>query len=203
MDNKILKKIKFSLNLGILGHDDSDKNLFINYLKKIALTSDALKDENEFLILYEDIPLKIHVFNAESFKSFINNSDKIIRIDVLLVLIDIYNPNALDIMLFKDLEEFKAIYIFKGVSILVGVDRLSIEGILPLDKWRISRINLIQETKNLEFLYCFEVQNSDYDIAEIYRKIFNNFLLKLKNSNLELLKQAKNYGEKLKDQFNY
>lgn len=197
-----MKKIKFSLNLGILGINESDKNLFISYLEKEALRSDTNKSENEFLIIYEDIPLKVRVFNGDSFKDFIDNYDKINRIDVLLVLIDIYNPNALDGMISKDLEEFKTIYIFKGVSILVGVDRYSIEGITPSDKWRISRINIIQETKNLEFLYCFEIQNSNDDIAEIYKKMFNNFMLKLKNSNLELLKQAKIYGEKLKNQFN-
>jgi len=197
-----LKKIKFSLNLGIIGADDSGIDFLIDHLKLSALRNDNNEKLNEFLITYQDIPVKIKVFNGKDFNQLNERYENIRRIDAIMVIIDIYNLNSFNGDLFKGFEEFNTLYMFKGVSILAGIDKFFIENGVLSDKLRINRINLIQKTKDLGFLYCFEIQNINNDILEIFNKIINNFMIKLRNINPELLERAKTYGKELNDRFN-
>ncbi len=197
-----MKKIKFSLNLGIIGVDGSGIDFLIDYLKQSTLKNDKNEKLNEFLIIYNDIPVKIKVFNGKDFNHFNERYENIRRIDAIIVMIDIYNLNSFNEDLFKGFEEFNTLYMFKGVSILAGIDKFFIENGVVSDKLRISRINLIQKTKDLDFLYCFEIQNKNNDILEIFDKLINNFMIKVRNINAELLERAKTYGKELNDQFN-
>ncbi|MFX1585252.1 MAG: hypothetical protein ACFFDL_11890 [Promethearchaeota archaeon] len=202
MGREVLKKIKFSLNLGIIGADNSGIDFLIGYLKRNALRNDNNEKLNEFLIIYHDIPVKIKVFNGKDFVQLNERYEDIRRIDAIIVIIDIYNLNSFNGDLFKGFEEFNKVYMFKGVSILVGIDKFFIENGFLSDKLRISRINLIQKAKDLGFLYCFEIQNKNNDILEIFNKFIDNFMIKLRNINPELLERAKTYGKELNDQFN-
>jgi len=195
-----LKKIKFSLNLGIIGADDSGIDFLIDHLKLSALRNDNNEKLNEFLITYQDIPVKIKVFNGKDFNQLNERYENIRRIDAIMVIIDIYNLNSFNGDLFKGFEEFNTLYMFKGVSILAGIDKFFIENGVVSDKLRISRINLIQKTKDLGFLYCFEIQNRNNDILEIFNKFIDNFMKKVRNINPELLERAKIYGKELNDQ---
>ena len=197
-----MKKIKFSLNLGIIGADDSGIDFLINYLKQSALRNDSNEKLNEFLIMDHDIPVKIKVFNGKDFNQLNERYENIRRIDAIIVIIDIYNLNSFNGDLFKGFEEFNTLYMFKGVSVLAGIDKFFIENGVVSDKLRISRINLIQKTKDLGFLYCFEIQNRNNDILEIFNKFIDNFMKKVRNINPELLERAKTYGKELNDQFN-
>jgi len=202
LGREVLKKIKFSLNLGIIGADDSGIDFLIDHLKRSALRNDNNEKLNEFLITYQDIPVKIKVFNGKDFNQFNERYEYIRRIDAIIVIIDIYNLNSINGDLFKGFEEFNTLYMFKGVSILAGTDKFSIENGVESDKLRISRFNLIQKTKDLGFLYCFEIQNKNNDILEIFNKFIGNFMIKLRNTNPELLERAKTYGKELNDQCN-
>ncbi len=195
-----MKKIKFSLNLGIIGADDSGIDFLIDHLKLSALRNDNNEKLNEFLITYQDIPVKIKVFNGKDFNQLNERYENIRRIDAIMVIIDIYNLNSFNGDLFKGFEEFNTLYMFKGVSILAGIDKFFIENGVVSDKLRISRINLIQKTKDLGFLYCFEIQNRNNDILEIFNKFIDNFMKKVRNINPELLERAKIYGKELNDQ---
>ena len=197
-----MKKIKFSLNLGIIGVDNSGIDFLIDYLKQSALRNDSNEKLNEFLIMDHDIPVKIKVFNGKDFNQLNERYENIRRIDAIIVIIDIYNLNSFNGDLFKGFEEFNTLYMFKGVSILAGIDKFFIENGVVSDKLRISRINLIQKTKDLGFLYCFEIQNRNNDILEIFNKFIDNFMKKVRNINPELLERAKTYGKELNDQFN-
>ena len=197
-----MKKIKFSLNLGIIGANDSGIDFLIDYLKRSALRNDCNEKLNEFLIIYHDFPVKIMVFNGKDFNQLNERYENIRRIDAIILIIDIYNLNSFNGDLFKGFEEFNTLYMFKGVSILAGIDKFFIENGVLSDKLRINRINLIQKTKDLGFLYCFEIQNINNDILEIFNKIINNFMIKLRNINPELLERAKTYGKELNDRFN-
>ena len=197
-----MKKIKFSLNLGIIGADGSGIDFLIDYLKQSTLKNDKSEKLNEFLIMYNDIPVKIKVFNGKDFNQLNERYENIRRIDAIIIMIDIYDLNSFNEDLFKGFEEFNTLYMFKGVSILAGIDKFFIENGVVSDKLRISRINLIQKTKDLDFLYCFEIQNKNNDILEIFDKIIDNFMIKVRNINPELLERAKTYGKELNDQFN-
>lgn len=202
MGREDLKKIKFSLNLGIIGADGSGIDFLIDYLKQSTLKNDKSEKLNEFLIMYNDIPVKIKVFNGKDFNQLNERYENIRRIDAIIIMIDIYDLNSFNEDLFKGFEEFNTLYMFKGVSILAGIDKFFIENGVVSDKLRISRINLIQKTKDLDFLYCFEIQNKNNDILEIFDKIIDNFMIKVRNINPELLERAKTYGKELNDQFN-
>ncbi|MGB5912449.1 MAG: hypothetical protein WBH31_14760, partial [Promethearchaeia archaeon] len=113
-----MKKIKFSLNLGIIGADDSGIDYLIDYLKRSTLRNDNKEKLNEFLIIYHDIPVKIKVFNGKDFNQLNERYENIRRIDAIIIVIDIYNLNSFNGDLFKGFEEFNTLYMFKGVSIL-------------------------------------------------------------------------------------
>ncbi|MFX0027469.1 MAG: hypothetical protein ACFE8M_13790 [Candidatus Hermodarchaeota archaeon] len=197
-----MKKIKFSLNLGIIGADDSGKDFLIDYLKQIALKNDNNEKLNDFLIMYKDIPVKIKVFHGKHFNQLNECYENIRRLDTIIVIIDIYDLNSFNGDLFKGFEEFNTLYMFKGVSILAGIDKFFIENGVMSDKLRISRINLIQKTKELGFLYYFEIQNKSNDILEIINKFIGIFMIKVSNINPELIERAKTYGKELNNRFN-
>ncbi|MFX1355162.1 MAG: hypothetical protein ACFFGP_14500, partial [Promethearchaeota archaeon] len=68
---------------------------------------------------------------------------------------------------------------------------------------RINRFDFIQKSKDLGFLYCFEVKTRNQDISELFNIAINNYILKLRNTNPDLLKKAKSYGKELKNQLNF
>jgi len=202
LGRKILRKIKFSLNLGIIGANESGIDFLIDYLKRRALRNNNKEKLVEFLIMYQDIPVKIKLFKGKDFNHFNKRYENVKRIDALIVIIDIHNLDSFNGDLFKGFKEFNTLYMFKGVSILVGIDKFFIENGVESDKLRISSFNLIQKTKDLGFLYCFEIQNKNNDILEIFNKFISNFMIKVRNTNPELLERAKTYGKELNDQFN-
>jgi hypothetical protein len=202
LGREILRKIKFSLNLGIIGANESGIDFLIDYLKRRALRNNNKEKLDEFLIMNQDIPVKINVFKGKDFNQLNERYENVKRIDTLIVIIDIYNLDSFNGDLFKGFKEFNTLYMFKGVSILVGIDKFFIENGVESDKLRISSFNLIQKTKDLGFLYCFEIQNKNNDILEIFNKFISNFMIKVRNTNPELLERAKTYGKELNDQFN-
>ncbi|MFX1497208.1 MAG: hypothetical protein ACFFBH_06760 [Promethearchaeota archaeon] len=198
-----MKKVKLSLNLGIIDKDEYGKELIIEYLKHMSLNNNAYEKFLEFLIVFQDVPIKIKLFNALNFNDLLDDYKPIKRIDVLIYIIDIYELDSLESSNFTDFEGFSTIYMFQGISILLGLNKHLIENINILDRERISSIDLINKTKNLGFLYCFEIQNKNHDFSELFNKIFENFILKLGNLNPELLKNAISYGKELKNHFNF
>ncbi|MFX0106087.1 MAG: hypothetical protein ACFE75_11435 [Candidatus Hodarchaeota archaeon] len=196
-----MKKIKFSLNLGIIGANDSGTDFLIDYLERKTLRNDNNEKLNEFLIRFHDIPVKITTFNGKDFNQLNEQFENIRRIDAIIVIIDIYNLNSFNGDIFKGFDDFNTLYMFKGVSILAGIDKFFIENGVLSDKSRISRMDLIKKTKDLGFLYCFEIQNRNNDILEIFNKFIESFMIKVRNINPELLERAKTYGKELNNQF--
>ncbi|MFW9946801.1 MAG: hypothetical protein ACFFDX_08235, partial [Candidatus Odinarchaeota archaeon] len=105
-----MKKIKFSLNLGIIGADDSGKDFLIDYLKRIALKNENNEKLNDFLIMYQDIPVKIKVFHGKDFNQFNERYENIRRLDTIIIIIDIYDLNSFNGDLFRGFEEFNTLY---------------------------------------------------------------------------------------------
>jgi len=203
LDCEVLRKIKLSLNLGVIGKDDSGKEFLIEYLKHSAINYDASEELHEFLITFQDVPIKFRVYNVIDFNQILIQYESIKRVDVLIIVIDIYKLDSLDNINFKEFEEFNSTYMFKGISILAGIDKHSIEHLNVSNQDRINRFDLIQKSKDLGFLYCFEVQDRNRDFSELFNIAINNYILKLGNTNPELLKKAKSYGKELKSQLNF
>ena len=192
-----MKKIKLSINVGIVGNVDSEKELFHQYLKQIALNSTFQENIFEYLIIHQGVPFKIRLIMTENLDQLISQYNTIENLDALIISINIYDTQAFTEYTSHKIDEFKQKYQFQGLTILAGVDTFHIEKGVPSEYFRISRLNLIKKTNELNFIYCHEIQNKDKDIERVLVQILDEFLLKFQSSNPEVLDLAKNYGNEL------
>jgi len=79
---------------------------------------------------------------------------------------------------------------------LVGIDTFLIFQKEPPNEKNITEFSLIQKTKELDFLYCFKVQNIKKDITHLFDEVLNYINLKLKFLNPELFKRANSNRDK-------
>ena len=194
-----MKKISYTLNLGLVGSyksgEDSGKGIFIDFLKDKAVEYN-LDDYHEFLIIFNQIPIRMKIFPVEDFNELILNYDKIKKLDIIVLTLNIYEFNSINEYEKQSFEEFEKYYKFRGSSILVGID---VEKIYrsTSNNSRISYFNLIKKAKELNILYCFEIQNKNRDLSELYNKVLDDFIFKFQFSSPELFNQAKSYGKEL------
>ena len=194
-----MKKISYTLNLGLVGSykygEDSGKGIFIDFLKDKAVEYN-LDDYHEFLIIFNQIPIRMKIFPVEDFNELILNYDKIKKLDIIVLTLNIYEFNSINEYEKQSFEEFEKYYKFRGSSILVGIDVEKIYRSTSKNS-RISYFDLIKKAKELNILYCFEIQNKNRDLSELYNKVLDDFIFKFQFSSPELFNQAKSYGKEL------
>ena len=193
-----MKDIIFSINLGLIGTEYSRLEIFIDYLKEIALKYTSENLIYEFFLQYEGILIKLRVAIANKFEDLIQRNESFKHFDVIIIAVNIYESNSISNYTIQNYSDFRNYFIFNGISVLVGVDTFLIFQKEPPNERNITEINLIQKTKELEFLYCFKIQDLNKDISDIFSKVLNYINLKLKFLNPDLLKRAKLN----KDEFN-
>jgi len=181
--------------LGLIGTENSGKEFFIEYLNHYSSSSKLSEEMNEFLLIHKQIPLKLKVFIAEDFEHLITNFETINNLDVIIITLnlnELQSPNKYNRVNF---DEFSKIYSFHGISILVGIDlKLIHEGVLS-NAMRISRYNLMSKTKELNFIYCYEIQDKNRDLLEIFEKTFDECTFKFQYSNPELFERVISSGK--------
>jgi len=193
-----LKKISYSLRIGLIGSNNSGKELLLNYLEDNAIEKNHSDDKFEVLLIHKGIPFKIKVFPAENLIEVISEqSINFGKLDVLIIILNLNDLNSIKEYEKEAFEEFRQFFLFQGLSILAGMDVKQILKGSPSNNLRISRFNLIKKAKELNILYCFEIHNKERDISEIYNKLLNDFIFKFQYSTPELFEQAKIYGRKL------
>ena len=197
MVKNFLKKISYSLRIGIIGKKKSIETVFFEGLKITAIKSKTSDEDYEFLVVFKQIPIKIKIFIAEKMEELISNFNKIKKLDVIILPINLNEPASLQTITKQLIDEFNELFSFQGLSILVGVDFENIFNRSSYKKFRISRYQLEKITKDLNLIYCFEIINNDSDINEIYNTIFTEFMIRFQYSNPELFDVAKDYGKKL------
>ena len=199
-----MKKIIFSLKLGLIGQDDSGRNIFLEFLEKESIPKSVLDNNSDnldflhYTIVHESIPIKIKVYQADNLEFLLQDYKQIRNLDILMLALNLYHLNSKNDYRNSDLERFIKKFSFKGISCLVGFD---MEGILKSNvskDFRISRYNLIQKVKELDLMYCFEIKNDKNDLIELYQILLNDYIFKLYLTNPDLLETAKKYGEQLK-----
>ena len=196
-----MKKISYSLRIGIVGNKDYNERIFLDGIKQFAINPNSSESYTDFLIVVEDIPIKTKVFLVENLEELINKFNQIEKLDVLILTVNLFDPKTI-YQYYKDkIEEFNEIYYFQGISILVGVDLEQIFKDKPSKNLRISRFNLEEITRYLNLIYCYEIYNNNKDILEIYRKIFNDFIFRFRYSSPELFEQAQLYGKTLMKEY--
>ena len=192
-----MKKISYSLRIGIIGNRASIRKIFFESLSTSAIISELSDDNYEFLIVFKQIPIKIKIFFAENLDGLISNFEQIQKLDVLILTLNLYEPDSINSINKHLLEEFIETFSFQGISVLVGMDIAQIFNSSPHKNFKMSRFQLEKTTKDLNLIYCFEIFNKNRDINEIYNTIFNDFILRFQFSSPELFETAKDYGKKL------
>ena len=193
MASKVLKEFSYSINLGLVGKEDSKKMIFLDYLKQIALKFASDDLIWEFFFLFDGIPIKLKAILADSFEILINKNVPFKRFDALIIAVNIYNDKSID-NINENYTIFSQRFMFDGISVLAGIDPFLILKKKTLNARRINEFSLIQKTRELELFYCFKIQNLQRDVKDVFDKILNDIHFKLEFLNPELFERAKAYG---------
>jgi hypothetical protein len=200
LERNFLKKISYSLQIGIIGDNQLIKEIFLQNLRVSALETNFFDENYEFLIVFKQIPIKLKIFLAKNLEDFIIKFENIQKLDVLIITLNLYDPDSLTTIKKPILNELYDIFSFQGLSFLVGMDIQHIFKKSLSKDFKISRFQLKKTTKDLNLIYCFEIFNRTKDVNEIYNTLLNDFILRFQYSNQELFETAKEYGKKLKNQ---
>ncbi|MBY8980396.1 MAG: hypothetical protein KGD72_08405 [Candidatus Lokiarchaeota archaeon] len=190
-----MKDFHFSLNLGLIGTDDSRIDIILDYLKEKTKLTSSKDSISEFQFIYENVPLKMKIFHFKLFEDLTENINHLKKFDVIIVVVNLYNDQAISKLTLNTYKEFCDIFMFNGIAALVGIDPYLIEQNNPPTSKKINEIFLIQKTKELKFHYCFKIQNSQKDISDIFNKVLNNVILKLEFINPEMFERVKTNGK--------
>ncbi len=192
-----MKKISYSLHFGIIGSINSGKQILLDYLGDLAIEFDRNNEDDnekgyhELLIVHKRVPIKIKVHIANYLNELMHAYEKIKRLDVLIFVLNMAEKNSINDYTLDKFKNFCEYSVFQGLTILIGI-----RGPLKSEN-QISKGDLINKAKNLNMLYCFEIQDKLEDIQEIFDKILNDFIFKFQFSSQELFERATEYGKKL------
>ena len=189
-----MKEFSYTINLGLVGTEDSKKKIFLDYLKQIALKFDSKDLIWKFFFLFEGIPIKLKAILAESFEDLISKKIPFKRFDAIMIAANIYNDKSINNINIENYTKFSQRFLFDGISVLFGIDTFLILKKKPPNERRINEFSLIQKTRELELLYCFKIQNLQRDVKDVFDKILNDIYFKLEFLNPELFERAKVYG---------
>lgn len=192
-----MKELRYSLRIGFIGEKGLIREIFLENLTKSAVEFDFSRENYVFEIVFKQIPLKIKTYLAENLENLLYKVNKIKKLDILIITVNLYEAESLNNINRKRMEEFNSQFNFNGLTVLVGMDLEQIFNKSPSGKYKISRFQLEKITKDLNLIYCYEIFNKDKDIEEIYAKLLNDFLIRFQYSNRELFEKVKDYGKKL------
>ncbi|MBA7515097.1 hypothetical protein ES705_07135 [subsurface metagenome] len=190
-----MKEFSYTINLGLVGTEDSQKRIFLDYLKQIALKFASEDLIWKFFLLFEGIPINLKAILAESFEDLISRRITFKRFDAIIIAANIYNDKSINNINIENYTKFSQRFMFNGISVLAGIDPFLILKKKPLNERRINEFSLIQKTRELELLYCFKIQNLQRDVKDVFDKILNDIHFKLEFLNPELFERAKAYGK--------
>lgn len=186
-----MKDFHFSLNLGLIGTDDSRIEIILDYLKEKTKLISSKDSISEFQFIYENVPLKMKISQFKHFEDLTDDINHLKKLDAIIVAVNLYNDQAISKLKLNIYKEFCDNFMFNGIAVLIGIDPYLIEKKNPPASRNINEFVLIQKTKELKFHYCFKIQNSQKNIADIFKKILNYVNLKLEFINPEIFERAK------------
>jgi len=185
------------LRIGIIGNKQYNKDIFFDNLRDFAIETTISEEFSEFFIIFKQIPIRVKLFSVENLEEIIRNYNKIEKLDVIILTIDLSDKKSIYQYYKNIIDEFNEVYYFQGISILVGIDLNQIFKKKALKNIRVSRYSLEDTTKYLNLIYCYEIYNKNKDVIEIYRRFINDFIFRFRYSNQELFEKARLYGERL------
>jgi hypothetical protein len=197
MEWSLLNEIRYGLRIGFIGEKGLIREIFLENLSKFSLEHDFSDENYKFEIIFKQIPIRIKVFIAETFENLLYKVNKIKKLDIIVITVNLHKIESINNLNKKLIEEFNSQFLFNGISVLVGMDLEQIFKRIPSEKYKISRYQLEKVAKDLKLIYCYEIFNKNKDIDEIFDKLLNDFIIRFQYSNRELFEKARNYGKKL------
>jgi hypothetical protein len=191
-----LKKITYSLRIGVIGSLNSGKEFVFDYLKEQAIRFSIPPTQHngnnllEFLIVHENVPIKVKIFSTKDLQQAIMNNDKIERLDILIFTLNMHDYNSLNLFYKDVLDDLYQYLEFKGISVLMGYEEMF------SSRFLINKLDLINKAKELDTLYCYKIQDKK-DLTEMFKKLLGDFIFKFQYSNPEIFGQAIAYGIEL------
>jgi len=194
-----LKKINYSLYLGLIGSEEtSGKEIFIEFLKEKGYEYYESSNDgyHELLLIFDQIPIKMKIFSMEDLNALLLNYETIKKLDMIILAMSIYEIDSFKEINKELFENFEKDYNFQGSSVLAGID---LEGVNTSNSQnvRVSQSDIINKAKELNILYTFEITNTSTDLSELFNKILDDFIYKIRIKTPELFDQARNYGKEL------
>lgn len=193
-----MKKISYSLHLGLIGSETSGKEIFIEFLKEKGYEYNDSSNNgfHEALLIFDQIPIKMKIFSMEDLNALVLNYEKIKNLDMIILAISIYEIDSIKEINKELFENFEKNYSFQGSSVLAGIN---VESMISSNSqnFRISQSDIINKAKELNILYTFEITNKSTDLSELFNKILDDFIYKIRIKTPELFDQARNYGKEL------
>ena len=122
--------------------------------------------------------------------------EEIKKLDMIILAMNIYEIDSIKEINKELYENFEKDYNFQGSSVLAGID---VESKISSDSQivRISQSDIINKAKELNILYTFEITNKSTDLSELFNKILDDFIYKIRIKTPELFDQSRNYGKEL------
>jgi hypothetical protein len=193
-----LKDFKYSINIGIIGKKDSNKEIFVEFLQDRAIDTRKGADFSDFYLNIDEIPLKIKTFIYESFKDFSMDTffDEFKGFDAIIIVLNLFNERSVELIDNIDYEEFCNKTNFSGISVLAGLNKYAFQQDNRLPEQKLNEFNLIQKTRELNIHYCFKIQNNQQDLSDVFNTIIRDILNKFRILNPEMYEQAKIIGKK-------
>ena len=185
-----MKGFHFSLNLGLIGTDDSRIDIILDYLKEKTELTKSKDSKSEFQFIYENVPLKMKIFQFTHFEDLSDDIKNLKKLDAIIVAVNLYNDQVMSNLNFNSYKNFCDKFNFNGIAVLVGTDPYLIEQTNPPVSRSINEFVLIQKTKEIKFHYCSKIQNPQKDIADIFKKVLNYVILRLEFTNPEMFDRA-------------
>lgn len=193
-----MKKISYSLHLGLIGSETSGKEIFIEFLKEKGYEYNDSSNNgfHEALLIFDQIPIKMKIFSMEDLNALVLNYEKIKKLDMIILAMSIYEIDSIKEINKELFENFVKDYRFQGSSVLAGID---LESVINSNSqnFRIIQSDIITKAKELNILYTFEITNKSTDLSELFNKILDDFIYKIRIKTPELFDQARNYGKEL------
>ncbi len=137
-----MKKINYSLRVGIVGNKELIKEIFLSVLKSSAIDCDLVEGIYEIFLVYDNIPIKVKIFIVENLEELLTNFERIEKLDVIILTVDLFDSNSIYQYYKNIIEEFNETYYFQGISILVGIDFIKILKKKNIENIRVSRHSL-------------------------------------------------------------
>ncbi len=192
-----MKKIIYNLRVVVIGIKKFSRILFRNFTHLDTISSISINNNRSsndiitFSMIFKDILFRLQIDFYDTIKEMLNSIEESIKLDLVLLLIDIRKLKNIKKYKKKHIERINQQLKDKLDYVLIGVN----QGISKINQENIEK--MIERSKKLNILYCFLLEDMDKDLKNILKKLMEDFIFNFKYGNPELFELAEIYGREI------